>query len=184
MDIRYQNGKIYEIIDIGYNMCYVGSTIQPLSKRFGHHKETYKTYPCASACIFETFGEENCKITLVEKYPCENREQLRAREGYYIETMNCVNKFVAGGNKSDWDKRYYNKNKSKILAKNREYQETHKEAIKEQQEHYRETHREQKREADREYREKNREALNAKKLELILCECGCYSVRSSIARHR
>ena len=184
MDSRYKHGKIYKITDIGYNMCYIGSTIQPLSKRFGHHKETYDTHPCASACIFQTYGAENCKITLIEEYPCQNREQLRAREGHYIETTDCVNKFIAGGNKSLWNKRYYNNNKEYILARNKIYQNTHQEEIKAQRQSYRETHREQKRQADREYRQKNGETLRAKQSEKVLCECGCYSVRSSIARHR
>lgn len=184
MDIRYQNGKIYKITDVGYNMCYIGSTIQPLSKRFGHHRDTHHTGACASSVIFKSYGRDNCKITLIENYPCNNKEQLKAREGHFIETMDCVNKFIAGGDKSVWDKRYYQKNRDAILEKSRMYQENHREEIKEQQQQYRDTHREQKRETDRQYRENNKETINAKKLELILCECGCYSVRSSIARHK
>ena len=184
MDNRYQNGKIYKITDFGFNICYIGSTIQPLSKRFGHHKGTYRTSPCASASIFETYGANNCKITLVESYPCENREQLKAREGYHIENTDCVNKHIAGGNKSAWDKRYYNKNKGHILAHNKTYRENHQKEVKEQKQVYRETHKEAKRLTDREYRKNNREMIRAKQLEHILCECGCYSVRSSIARHR
>ena len=35
----YQNGKIYKIVDNGYNLCYYGSTVQPLSKRLASHKK-------------------------------------------------------------------------------------------------------------------------------------------------
>ena len=95
-------------------MCYIGPTIQPLSRRLGHHRDTFETHPCSSAIIFKTYGEENCKCELIENVPCEDKEQLKAREGFYIETMECVNKFIAGGKKSDWDKRYYEKIKKHI----------------------------------------------------------------------
>ena len=37
---RYKNGKIYTIRNINdYNLIYVGSTIQPLYKRFHDHKK-------------------------------------------------------------------------------------------------------------------------------------------------
>ena len=38
-DNMYQNGKIYKIVDNGYNLCYYGSTCQPLSKRLSTHKK-------------------------------------------------------------------------------------------------------------------------------------------------
>ena len=183
MDNKYQKSKIYKITDLGHNEMYIGSTVQPLSKRFSHHKDTYLTHPCSSAYMFETYGKDNCKVILIEEYPCENREQLRAREGYYIETLNCVNKFIPGGNKSDWDKRYYNKNKETISEKSKAHYQEHKTEIKEKCKQYRENNRERKREVDKAYRINKWEELNAKKLEPILCECGCYSVRSSIARH-
>jgi hypothetical protein len=36
------------------------------------------------------YGIENCKIELVEAYPCENKEELRKREGYWIKTGGTV----------------------------------------------------------------------------------------------
>ena len=34
--------------------------------------------------LFEEFGVENCKIVLIEEYPCQNRKQLEKRDGEYI----------------------------------------------------------------------------------------------------
>ena len=181
---KYQNGKIYKIIDLGYSECYIGSTIQPLSKRFGHHCNTYKTHPCASSLILEKYGKENCKVELIENYPCENREQLKAREGYYIENTKCVNKYIPGGSKSDWDKRQYAKNKEQLLEKNKKYREENKETILAQRKSYREANKDKVNERHKEYRRANRETLRAKQSERVLCECGCYSARSSISRHR
>ena len=43
-DNKYANGKIYKITDIGYNKCYIGSTIQPLCKRMLGHRQDYKLF--------------------------------------------------------------------------------------------------------------------------------------------
>jgi len=65
--------------------------------------------------------------------------------------------------------------------KHKVYYLNHSEQIKTKK--YNETHCEEKRERDNEYRENNRDILNTK-LELIICECGCQSVRSTVDRHR
>ena len=41
---RYENGKIYKIVDVGYNKCYIGSTCESLSKRMERHRKQYKEY--------------------------------------------------------------------------------------------------------------------------------------------
>eukprot|EP00952_Eustigmatos_sp_NYUAD-ZCMA_P009908 40808-Eustigmatos_ZCMA.PRE.1 len=33
-------------------------------------------------------------IVLIEDFPCDNKEQLHARERHYIETLECVNKVI------------------------------------------------------------------------------------------
>ena len=38
----------------------------------------------------EEYGLDNCKIELIEKFPCSNIEELRRREGYYIKEFDCV----------------------------------------------------------------------------------------------
>ena len=43
---------------------------------------------------FEKYDIGNCRIYLIESYPCETRDQLRAREGHFIMTLKCVNKCV------------------------------------------------------------------------------------------
>ena len=39
---KYQNGKIYKIVDVGYNKCYIGSTCEALSQRMARHRSNYK----------------------------------------------------------------------------------------------------------------------------------------------
>jgi len=78
----YKNGKIYKIVDIGYTKMYIGSTTQPLYKRFSCHKMKFiawknnKHNKLMVFDIFEEFGIDNCKIELIEECPCENRMEL------------------------------------------------------------------------------------------------------------
>lgn len=92
----YSKGKIYMITYEGCKEPYYGSTIQTLNKRFTLHKCVYKKFinkkqgeKCAS---FEILKNKNCRIELVENYSCENEEQLRIKEQYYIDNFPCINK--------------------------------------------------------------------------------------------
>jgi len=87
---NYQDGKIYKIT--AGNLTYFGSTIQPLSQRLAKHRNDKKAQPNSKFSSFPLLDMPDCKIILVEDYPCERREQLLAREAYYIENHECVNK--------------------------------------------------------------------------------------------
>ena len=96
---RYEKGKIYEIVDVGYNKRYIGSTCEMLSKRMERHRKDYYSYlrnnlnTCTKSLeIFKEYGIDNVKIQLIEYYPCKSKEELLQREGYYIKNIDCVNK--------------------------------------------------------------------------------------------
>jgi hypothetical protein len=116
---RYQNGKIYQITDIGYTKCYVGSTVQTLSTRMSGHRNNYRRYmdgmmsynSCFS--LFEEFGIENCKIELLELYQCNSKAELEKKEGEYIKKSKCVNKRISGRSAIE----YYQDNRESQLAK-------------------------------------------------------------------
>jgi hypothetical protein len=137
----YKNGKIYKITDLNYTKQYIGSTTQPLYKRLSNHKDKYKydKYKGSSCKIlFDEFGIDNCKIILIEDFPCESKEQLLMRENYYIKNEDCVNKHLSY--RTEEDKKECNKNKSKInyalnknkiLEESKKYYENNKDDIKE-----------------------------------------------------
>ena len=116
---KYQQGKIYKITDIAYTKTYYGSTIQELSLRMINHINQFKTQKnknLGSFDMFEEFGMENCKIELVELYPCNSRIELEKREGCYIKYNECVNKRIAGRSR----KEYYDDNNEMITMKRKE----------------------------------------------------------------
>ena len=154
--VNYQNAKIYKIInDSMPGMVYYGSTCNTFSRRMGNHKSPYST--CKSKILFE-YG--NPQMILVEKYGCNDKMELTARERYYIENNECVNKQIPGRTK----KEYREDNKEKLTIKNKEYKEANKEKIKE-------------------YYEDNKEKILLKKKQKMTCECGSSFRISDKARH-
>ena len=71
---------------------------------------------------FEKYGIDNCRIVLVETYPCESKDELTSREAHYIRTVVCVNKVIPGRT----DEQYYLDNKEKY----QEYYQDNKATIK------------------------------------------------------
>ena len=43
-----------------------------------------------------TLGQYNCYIELVKAFPCNRKEELRAREGYWIRQIGTLNSHIAG----------------------------------------------------------------------------------------
>ena len=150
----YQNGKIYKIVDIGYNEQYFGSTTVELSSRMSRNRAKYRgarqtnsNSSCTAFTLFDEYGLENCKIELVEMYPCESKEELRQREGFWIKQETCVNKRMAGRTKAeyylenkDWcqeqHKQYRQLNQDKIRAHRKEYKSANIQKIRESSKQY------------------------------------------------
>lgn len=127
----YQNGKIYKLV--GGGLTYYGSTTNELHKRLFQHRvpKAIETKKFTSYKLFET--GDKVEIILVEKYPCNDKNELTRRERYYIENFECVNKAVPQRN----DKEYYKDNREKIKKQSKKYYEEHKEeALIKQKERY------------------------------------------------
>lgn len=136
----YSKGRIYVIRNKINDLLYVGSTCQDLSKRFSWHKgdaakEKKAKYGKLYKTVKELGGWDNFYIELVEYYPCETKEQLSAREGYFIRlfetTTSGYNTYVAGRTQkeyiqdnierwNDYYKQYRNENRDEIRQKAKE----------------------------------------------------------------
>ena len=85
---RYKLAKIYKLTDIGGNKAYIGSTVKTLAARLSNYITAYTRYleskvknSCKAYEIFNEVGVENCKIELIELYPCSSLNELMVREG-------------------------------------------------------------------------------------------------------
>jgi hypothetical protein len=175
----YKNGKIYKLTNSDESLVYIGSTTQPLCERKAGHRATYKRWIKAKSGVnyvtsFKLFeaNEDDVNIQLIEAYPCNSKEELHARERFYIKQMECINKVVPGRTKKEYrednkielcakEKEYREENKAVILARHKEYHAKNRTSILAKKKEYRHDNKN----AIKEYREKNRASILAKKKE-------------------
>lgn len=163
----YQNGKIYKIVDNTNGNVYIGSTCKLLCQRLSNHRSNYKQYKkdkCSYSTSFEIIENNDCVIVLIENYPCQTVKQLLARERYYIESLNCINKNIPARTR----KEYRESNKNKIELQNKLYKETNNEVIKIQNKEYHEKNKVKRNQNAKQYRVKNNSKFKVK----MTCDCG------------
>jgi len=94
--VNYQLGKIYKIVDLDSNNCYVGSTCEPtLARRLAKHVSNYKMFLQGKGSNISSYiilAMDDFDIVLLENYPCNSKDELYARERYYSQLLPCVNK--------------------------------------------------------------------------------------------
>lgn len=83
----YSKGKIYKLCSDTDNQFYIGSTTQSLEARRSQHVREAGIDPIRAHKHFNSIGWGSVGIVLVEEYPCESSEKLRARERYWIEIL-------------------------------------------------------------------------------------------------
>jgi hypothetical protein len=163
MPVDYQNGKIYKITDLSGNMTYIGSTVKTLAQRMGAHRDTYKIkdyyghYSCQE--IFDKYGIQNCRISLLENFPCNSRKELIDREGKYIREFDCVNKRIAGRT----NLQYRQDNRVKIAKKKKEEYANDGGIAKQYKKDYYQKHKEQKKSYMLAYYQKNKDEIKRKR---------------------
>jgi hypothetical protein len=199
---NYQNGKIYTIRSHQTENIYIGSTTQPLTKRLSKHKADYKRYNKNNNnkyySSFKIVKYEDVYIELYELYPCNSNEELHKREGELIRELDCVNKYIAGRTK----KEYNEDNKEDIFIKKKQYREDNKEKISIKKKEYRKNNKEKFKQTDKKYYEDNKEKSkqyyqdNKEKMlikskqyyqdnsEKITCECGSIIAKYNLKRHK
>lgn len=132
----YSNSKLYKIWSPSHpGEIYIGSTTQSLARRMVGHRTKYKQYlngKCNYTTSFKIIEYGDAKIELIEKVECKDKEELTASEGYYIRTLNCVNKKIEGRTKKEW----YQDNKEDIAQREKKYREANREIINRRREQY------------------------------------------------
>ena len=203
--VNYNNGKIYKIEPVSGGEegdIYVGSTTkQYLSQRMVTHRNQYNHWKkvktvgkTSSFELFDKYGIQNCQITLLEAVEANSKEELLARERHFIQSLDCVNKNIAGRTTEEYQrqyrennkeklkqydrerniirkddltvyrKQYYETNKEKINTKNKEYVENHKEKTIEYKKHYSEANKEKIAKYQKEWKLRNKEKQQNKGL--------------------
>jgi len=204
---KYSRGKIYKIVSQTNDDIYIGSTCEKyLSKRLGDHACHFRDFVekdkgtyCSS---HEIIKNGDYSIILLEAYPCNSKDELRAREREWQESTSCVNLYKAHRSKEQKDE--YNKTRWKKWYEANKDNEDRKEYNKELSKNWREENKQYKKLCDKNYYEANKDRIkeamddedkeklrqknrdyyvNVRSVE-VLCEvCSCYVKKGGIPKH-
>ncbi len=116
---KYNQGKIYKIVDNTNGNIYFGSTTQKLETRLKQHK----LLKYSSRDIIKN---GNYDIVLIENYPSNSRKELESREGYFIRNNDCVNNIIVSRTPDE----YYQEHKEQIRIQRIDYRKRTKEKAK------------------------------------------------------
>ena len=204
----YSKGQIYHIYCNITGEIYYGSTCNTLAKRIGQHRteaknENSKKKNIASRSII---NRSDYDYSLIEKYKCNNKQELHARERYWIENNECVNKKIPGRTQKEYyqdnkekvleyQKNYKVKNIEKINQRKREHYQENKKELLEYQHNYREAnidkikqiqhnYREANVDKIKQYRKENKDKIIEYGKQKVVCECGCELSKCSLYNHR
>ena len=202
----YSKGMIYKIYCNITGETYYGSTVNTLAKRMHTHRDVAKENSKNSYTSKSIMARGDYDYSLVENYKCNNKQELHARERYWIENYECVNKYVPGRtNKERYEankdkilklkKVYHEANKDKIIKQKKVYYENNKDKIKvycetnkdkisERLKGYYETNKDKINEKNKGYYETNKDKINEKREKKVVCECGCELRRDCLTKHR
>jgi hypothetical protein len=104
--VNYSQAKIYKIIDNTNGNIYVGSTCEPtLARRLAGHVSNYKQYLNGKSHFvtsYEIIKNEDYDIILIENVKCDSKDQLKARERNYVESLDCINKCIPSRTKKEY----------------------------------------------------------------------------------
>jgi len=158
---QYLNTIIYKIVckDIKITECYVGHTINLTNRTYNHNyncyhinggKYHYKLYQF----IRDNGGWENWELIEIKKYPCNNLQEAKKEERYWIETLQSkLNQTIP----TRTDSENYYENKENHLIKLKIYYEEHREEILDYQKNYYGEHREELLDYAKNYRKTRKE---------------------------
>ena len=182
----YQKGQIYTIrYRLDDSLLYVGSTSQPLHKRWQDHKDKHnnikhKEYDyLLYQKIRETNDIKNWYIELYEVFPCNNRKELNKKEGEIIRLLNAnLNKVIPGRTQ----KEYREEHKEQISIMKQEWYQNNLDKVKASRERNKEKYREYDRE--RSNTETRKEYNRLRGREKASCECGCVVTKNTLSHHK
>ena len=219
--IDYSTTIIYKLVkndDYDNANVYVGSTTDFINRKHNHknccNNEKKKEHNQKKyQYIRNNGGWDEWNMVEIEKHPCNDGNEARAREEYWRSHFNAqlntkrayrteeqdkeTRKEYRETNKektSVYHKERYEQNKDDITIKNKIYYEDNKDDISIKNKIYREKNKDKYEEYNKEYYENNKDKLAEKNNkyyednkdiinEKTTCECGCIIRRKNLQRH-
>ena len=175
---KYLNGKIYKIWNMSNDDIYVGSTCNPLFKRMSYHRGIVNHPKYGHRSLYKMMadvGIDSFHIELIEEFPCDNKEQLRKREGHYIRLVGTLNMKIEDRTRQEYNElnkekkqeymtKYREDKKEHLLQQTKEYRDNNRDKIKQ----YKITNKEKILTQNKDYYERTKEhKLEYQKLEKV-----------------
>jgi len=104
--VNFQNGKIYKIASF---------------QRYQNGEMNYIS-------SYELLQYPDVDIILLENYPCNNKQELHARERHYIQLLDCVNKCIPTRTAKEAHQVYYQENCEKIKTQRKQHYQENRES--------------------------------------------------------
>jgi len=140
LPIDYSKTLIYKLVqkdDFNNENIYIGSTTN-FTRRKNEHKQAcinsnsndYNTVK--SKYIRNNGGWENWLMLELEKYPCNDKNEAKVRERYWIEFFKSnLNTNIPSRQRDEYIKKYRQNNKEKIKESGKIYRKNNEQTIKE-----------------------------------------------------
>lgn len=192
--VNYKLSKIYKIVCSLTGKVYVGSTCEPtLAKRLTKHVGNYKCYLKGKyhyVTSFDIIKNNSYEIVLIEIFPCTSKDELHARERYWSNCIDCVNKHKNQGllkkiGQKEYDKLYRNdpNRHEKIQKYRKNYQIENRDIILKKSNEYRDKNKDEINRRAEEYRKKHKKEIESKGAVKHECICGSMYTRCHKNRH-
>ncbi len=166
LPIDYSNTIIYKLVhkeDYDNANIYIGSTSNFVKRKNAHKtvccNEKSKVYNLKKYQYIRDNGGWDCfNMIEIEKFPCNDGNEARAREEYWRShfnaQLNMVRAYITDVERKEYKKECYEQNKDHHNKNTKEYYKQHKDKILE------------------------------KLSQQITCECGCIITQGRLTRHR
>jgi hypothetical protein len=135
--VNYSDSKVYRIVPTAGGEpgeVYIGSTTEPqLCRRMSGHRRGYQHWlngkggNVSSYRLFEKYGVDGCEIVLIESVNANSLDELRLRERFHIESVECVNRCVPRRSRAE----YYTANADQIAGYKKAFYNANKDQISE-----------------------------------------------------
>ena len=181
-DKKYLNSIIYALKSNSHpEYIYIGSSIHPLCDVMYRHMLNHKLHCLGRLNVnyssLELLKYYDCRIELLEVYPCKNKQELAKRTGWYIRNNACVNVKMSGRDEKTYYQdyieyfrlkhiQYQHDNADKSSERSKIRYQNNLEKINEQQKLYYQNNKEKIDEAHNKYYQNNKERLRLKNQEV------------------
>lgn len=134
--INIMNCKIYKIYC--NHDVYIGYTSKDLNERLNRHYRHYKSYKegkmnfISVFFIFDKYDKKDIKIECIEEFNIITKKDALQKESYYLQTINCVNKYK-NHTKEENNKKWHIENIERARELDRKWKEQNRDKINERQ---------------------------------------------------